>query len=345
MHLIIDIRSASPVDPIMTRYAGSWVDLWIARHPSDTVSYIHYAPQDCPDNGRSIVVSPPSWWWGNKKLSTPGTSEIFRCINFSAYPPYDLSIDTISHIWDHAATLYPHHDKSTQSSWFWSHVQKRNNPNETIIVPSLSIWQETVEIHHTREESIEIIPYITLTPGKWDRHTLAQLSISGSYWLYDGSYGSESGINHLLQWYKAYRDLGGIHTLLLVGKQSGSETRDIAIQIHSLGLTGAVRITWALEGASIESLYIHASGWLYIGAYYSGGPRIELARSHHIPLLISDIPSLSDYHSHAMTIHPSHLTSLGQMLIDLEWREQKETRNISNDNIMVGYERVISQKR
>lgn len=132
--------------------------------------------------------------------------------------------------------------------------------------------------------------------------------------------------------------------LLLVGKQSSVETRDLALQIQSLGLTGSVRIIGALENESIESLYMHASGWIYVGAYYSGGPRIELARSHHIPLLISDIPALLDYQSDAINIHPSHLSVLGQALRDLETRVQKETRKISNENIMIGYERVISKK-
>ena len=88
---------------------------------------------------------------------------------------------------------------------------------------------------------------------------------------------------------------------------------------------------------------MHASGWIYVGAYYSGGPRVELARSHYIPLLISDIPALLDYQSDAITIHPSHLAVLGQALRDLEYKEQKETRKISNENIMVGYERVIAR--
>lgn len=62
MHLIVDIRQSSPIDPIITRYASSWVDLWASRHPTDTMSYIHYSEQDCPENGRSIIVSPSSWW-------------------------------------------------------------------------------------------------------------------------------------------------------------------------------------------------------------------------------------------------------------------------------------------
>ncbi len=75
-----------------------------------------------------------------------------------------------------------------------------------------------------------------------------------------------------------------------------------------MNLTGIVRIIGAIEEETTESLYMYTSGWIYIGAYYSGGPRIELARSHKIPLLISDIPSLSDYHPGSIVMHPNHLS-------------------------------------
>lgn len=345
MHLIIDIRSTSPVDPIMTRYASSWVDLWSERHPTDRVSYIHYDSQDCPENGRSIVVTPSSWWSGNKALSIEWVNEIFRCVNFSEYPPYDSRIETISHVWDHADILYPREERTLLDKIMRTNTKNRNSKWTLTIVPSLSIWQEAVEITHIREEDIQIIPYITLTPGKWDRHTLAQLSISTPYWIYDGSYGSESSIHWLLKGYRDYRALGGSHTLLLIGRQSANELRDISLQVQRLDITGSVRIIGTLESASIESLYMHASGWIYIGAYYTSGPRIELARSHHIPLLISDIPSLSDYHTDALHIHPSHLSTLGALLQTLEQSNKKETRKISNDDIIQRYEKIIAEKR
>jgi hypothetical protein len=104
--------------------------------------------------------------------------------------------------------------------------------------------------------------------------------------------------------------------------------------VQQLDITGSVRIIGTLESDSIESLYMHASGWIYIGAYYASGPRIELARSHHIPLLISDISSLSDYHATALCIHPNHLNTLGESLQYLEQGDKKIIRKISNDDIM-----------
>ncbi|MBC7503942.1 hypothetical protein H7169_03145 [Candidatus Gracilibacteria bacterium] len=345
MHLIIDIRSASPIDPMITRYASSWVDLWIDRHPTDRMSYIHYSHQDCPENGRSVVVSPSVWWRGDKRLSVRGIQEIFRCVNFSSYEPYDTSITTLSHIWDHTDILYPKSEKNFSQKWLRL-KNKNHNKQNIIIVPSLSVGQEAVEINHVQEKDIEIIPYLTLPLIKGDRHTLSQLSISGPYWLYDGSYGSESGIYTLIRGYRDYRDSNGNHILILMGRLALTELRDVSLQIQQLSLTGFVRIIGTLDGEGQETLYMHASGWLYVGAYYAGGPRIELARSHHIPLLISDIASLSDYHEGATLIHPSHLGNLGQSLCDLE-NSGKNTlkRSLSNDIIMRKYEKLIAEKR
>ena len=345
MHLIIDIRSTSPVDPMMTRYASSWVDLWIERHPIDRVSYIHYMHHDCPENGTSVIVSPSVWWRSKQPISVRWVQDIFRCVNFSCYTPYDTSVTTLSHIWDHVNILYPKSEKRLWGKWLRLNTKKYNKNNNTIIVPSLSIGQEAVEITHTREQDIEIIPYLTLSPIKWDRHALNQLSISGSYWLYDGSYGSEAGIFALLRWYRDYHDKGGTHMLILMWGLSPTELRDISLKIQQLSLTGLVRIIGTLEWETQETLYAHASGWIYVGAYYTGGPRIELARSHRIPLLIPNIASLSDYHADAVLIHPSHLGSLGQTLCDLEQSQSSvPKRTLSNDTIMWKYEKLIAEK-
>jgi hypothetical protein len=63
MHLIIDIRSSSPGDSIIHRYATNWVNLWKIKHPDDIVSYLHFENQKCPDNGKSIIIK--STWHGH----------------------------------------------------------------------------------------------------------------------------------------------------------------------------------------------------------------------------------------------------------------------------------------
>lgn len=344
MHLIIDIRSPSPIDPIVSRYARSWVDLWREYHPRDLVSYIHFDHQDCPDNGISIPIK-STWYWWYRPISVPWSSEIFRCVSFSSYDQYDPRIVTITHIFDHASSLYP------WLEWSWiAWLIRKNTKNHLkksskIIVPSLSTGQETVDIAHIREDDIEIIPYISLSPEPGDHLTLSQLSISWHYWLYDGSYGSEANIAGLLRWYKQYRELGGIHTLICIWQLVDNELSHISELIQKMNLTGSVRIIGSLEWSSIESIYMHASGWIYVGAYYTGGPRIELARSYQLPLLISNIPSLVEYHSNSITLHPNHLEQLWQSLRDLEYKTFKKTQKISNEDIMKIYTKILAEKR
>lgn len=344
MHLIVDIRSPSPVDPMIARYASNWVDLWQTRHPGDTITYIHFSHQICPDNGKSVIVK--SAWHGiTKSLVAWNTHEIFRCVNFSTYSPYDPRIPTISHIYDHVITLYPKVEHTWWQNIIRKHIKSRIRKANTIIVPSLAIGQEAVDIMHIREDNIEIIPYISLQSAPADRNTLHQLSISWPYWIYDGSYGSEANIHGLLKWYKSYQELGWTHHLLLIGRPTEIELHRISDLIQKMNLTGHVRILWVLDEKSIESLYAFASGWIYIGAYYASGPRIELARSHNLPLLISSIPSLIDYQHWAISIHPNHLGWLGQSIRDLENITIPERRKVSNENIMKAYEKIISLKR
>lgn len=340
MHLIIDIRSSTN-DPMLARYASSWVELWRTRHGEHRISYIHFSHQICPENGESIIVHQPSWLRRWKRLGNKNTSEIFRCINFSKYLPYDVHIETISHVFDHADILYPR----IESSWLQKLLKiHKKNTSYKIIVPSLNVWQEAVSISHTKEENIEIIPYVQFNPNTTHQNILTQFSIAGSYWIYDWSYGSEANIPGLLSGYKAYRELGGTHTLILMWQSIDSELKNISEQIQKMNLMGLVRIIGTLDISSIESLYTKASGWIYIGAYYASGPRIELARSHNIPLLISSIPSLQEYHDSAITIHPNHLSTLGNLFQKLETFSSSNKRKISHTDIIRAYEKIIAER-
>lgn len=344
MHLIVDIRSATPTDPIIARYASDWVDLWSARHSEHRISYIHFSHQECPDNGSSVVVRSPTWWWRWKRLSTEWNTEIFRCINFSRYSPYDTKIPTLSHVYDHGDVLYPRKERSWVQNIFRKKTRKSTNSSYKILVPSLSIWQESVSISHTKEENIEIIPYITLEPKTIHTNILTQLSISGKYWLYDGTYGSEANIKWLLLGYKKYRELWWTHIMIFMWQAIENELRHISDMIQELGLTGLVRIIWTLDAISMESVYTSASGWIYIGAYYTGGPRIELAHSLHIPLLISKISSLEYYSTSALSVHPNHLSELGNIFLALELSQQQVEPKISNKEIMQTYEKLLAEK-
>ena len=236
-------------------------------------------------------------------------------------------------------------EPSWTQSFFKKFFKSKISKYCTVIVPSLNVGQETVDILHIPEDAIEIIPYYSIQVEESSRAILNQLSISGPYWLYDGTYGSEANIYWLLKGYKGYRELGGDHILILMGQPTDIELYRISELIQKMGLTGFVRMTGVLDEAAIEWLYTYASGWIYIWAYYAGGPRIELARTHKLPLIISDIPTLSDYKYGAISVHPNHLSWLSQSMRDLENIIKKERRKISNDIIMKAYEKIIAEKR
>ncbi|NRH21007.1 hypothetical protein HOO68_03105 [Candidatus Gracilibacteria bacterium] len=344
MHLIVDIRSSFPINPIIILYASNWVDLWHTRHPEHRISYIHFSHQECPPNGQSVIVSQPTWWGRGKRLRSKGTSEIFRCVNFSKYPPYDSKIETISHIFDYVDILYPKIEPTGIQKILKVQSKNKINKSYKIIVPSLQVGQESVSLIDTKEESIEIIPYLEFQKNTNYTNILSQLSITGKYWIYDGSYGSEANIPNLLQGYKTYRELGGTYTLILMGLLVGMELRNISDQIQKMNLTGFVRIIGTLEAKDIESLYQNANGWIYIGAYYAGGPKIELARTYHIPLLISHIPTFQDFFDNSITIHPNHLSTLGSLLQELETSKKEFYQKITNEKIMQAYEKIIAEK-
>jgi hypothetical protein len=81
-------------------------------------------------------------------------------------------------------------------------------------------------------------------------------------------------------------------------------------------ISESVTYTGTLTAESTLELYRNASGWIYTGAYWSGGARIELARAFGIPLLLSDLSVFSEYHS--MKIHPNHLEDLAPKILELE---------------------------
>lgn len=67
------------------------------------------------------------------------------------------------------------------------------------IVPNMFTGNELVELWHTQEEKIEIIPYFPIPHLPEDPSILIQFGIEKPYFLYDGSYGNEANIAGLLK--------------------------------------------------------------------------------------------------------------------------------------------------
>lgn len=336
MHLIIDIRQPYPADPTISRYASDWVDLWLLRHPTDTISYLHWDRENSPDNGRSIMVLHPSFWRRHIPIVKHGSTEIFRCVSFSPYPPYDQSITTISHHWDNGDLLFAHTDTNI--------AKNRIKKSHTIIVPSISIGEELVQLSHISENQIHPIPYIELQNHPSDRHLHVQISLDDPYWIYDGDYSNLTDIERLLMGYQDYLTLGGSYLLIFTGYMDPQQLRHISRIISEYDLTGSVRITGLLESWQLEALYQRGGGWLYTGSYYRWWPRIALARHYHIPLLLSRVSGISSYDTGVIYIHPNHPKDIGKSLISLESLEGETKDPWVNEEIMKIYEKLISTR-
>lgn len=337
MHLIIDIRQKIS-DPMITRYALAWTQSWCDRHPWDTVTYLALDGQDTPNNISTLRIPQQQSWRTKKSIATKGTREIFRCVNFSRFAPYDPQINTISHIYDALDFLYPK-DENIWQQYRKTQIQKSLiRTSKHIIVPHDTIANELVETLQTHESKYVTIPYISISPEK-NTPFLQELGINTPYWIYDGQYGSEVDMSSLLSWYKQYQENGGTHMLVLMW-DPWWELKNLTNLIRAMNIANHVKFIWMPLWSLIDAIYTYASGWIYTGNYYAGNARVELARSYGLPLLLSDIAVFDGYES--LRVHPHHLQSLATKLLSFE-KQKSPTYENNNDAIMKTYERLIAE--
>lgn len=345
MHLIVDIREHPLHRPIITRYAYDWVELWKQAHPGDTVSYLIFDGQPCPKNAKNISIPRRSWWQNKLPLGTTHTRDIFRCISFSRYPPYDTRVKTLTYICENLDLLYPRSVSSVEKKIYKYSQKHLTKKSQHLLVPSLSVGQELVEALHVDESKIDILPYIGLTPRlPPDPHILRNLGINAPYWIYDSTYGSEVDMSALLCGYKRYRELGGTHTLLLMGYIGDtSEMKSLTNLLSTMGLAQYIKIIGIPAWDVVDDLYWHANGWIYTGSYYGGGPSIALARAYWLPLLLSDIAWLEKYREEALLVHPHHLSWLAEIFKSFENKKITSPAPPDNQLLLRQYEKLLSE--
>lgn len=78
-----------------------------------------------------------------------------------------------------------------------------------------------------------------------------------------------------------------------------------------------VHITGILDIHSQEMLYQKAKSWIFVGAYNTSKVNVELANSHDLPMILSDIRAF-DFYPHAIKIHPNHLENLSEIFSQIE---------------------------
>lgn len=212
-----------------------------------------------------------------------------------------------------------------------------------IIVPSMSTGLECVELWGMKESNIEIIPYIPLSKWEIDELTGIQFQIGESFFLYDGSFWTESNILSILKGFEIYRHLYHGTSSLIMHGSLWNELSHITQIIRAFELTEYVKIVGVLEWPKYEWLYAHANAWIMLGSYYSGGPRVEFAHTHGLPMILSDVASVRQYGT--KLIHPNHIAEdLAPILKSLEQGGDKEKRSheYEEGDIVRAYENYLS---
>lgn len=98
---------------------------------------------------------------------------------------------------------------------------------------------------------------------------------------------------------------------------SAKNLKSLTEMIREENLQKWVHITGCLDLESHEMLYRKAKAWVFVGAYNTAKTNVELAHSHGVPLVLSDIRAF-DFYADAIKIHPNHLEELSEIFIKIE---------------------------
>lgn len=164
MHIIIDIRSRHTEDAYIAQYAQNWAQKWRKYSPHDSITFLVFDSQEAPEGEQFLRVKPATWFSSPYKIIAKNSNEIFRCINFSRYSPYDPSVPTITHIFDMGLWLY---DSETNANILRRkerefEIKKLLKNSTHFIVPSFATGMELVELWDIHEAHIDVIPLIPI---------------------------------------------------------------------------------------------------------------------------------------------------------------------------------------
>lgn len=344
MHIIVDIREAHPLMRDTELLWEVWGNIWRSYFPHDTLTYLIFDTQIKKDNSYISVPHGSGSWWKKRLIAQKNTNEIFRCVNFSIYAPYDKHIPTLTHIFDHRAWLYP---RESESSFLgkknierrYQHIYKESHK---VIVPSMDTGLESMELWGVKESKLEVIPYFSLFREGEKMKAPVSLDTAIPFFLYDGVLGSESKILDTLKGFEIYKQKWGANTLIIHGYFSDELSNVIQI-IRTLDLTEYVKIAWVLSKEERAWLYRHAQAWLMLSGYYSAWPAIEMAYHAWLPMILSDIPISRNYSE--IRIHPNHIIDeLPGILRRYEKRvDTKKIREYTEKDIMTAYKNYLSE--
>ena len=343
MHIFIDIRSWENPDPIMFWYAKQWGKMWKKYHPHDALTYL-VSTSEMVNLWDSFFLIPSFRLFSRKiQLRQKNTGNmIFRMVNFSRFPPYDPTIPTISHITDNAPVLYDFYSlpflKRKQQEWKTQAILKNSH---SIIVPDISIWHELVELFGFSEERISVLPFLPFTFDAWEDRNVPFFLQNRKYFIYDGSYGSETGIIKLLVEWGKYLHNTENQPLLILLWLAWENLSLLTQTLRSFELSESVKYLWHQNEIERDILYKNASWWIYVGEYYSGWAALSAAKSYGLPLLLSDIPFFQ--WETAFFIHPKKLDTLHSFFSVFPQKQIHASLSFDEESLIWAYRKILSE--
>lgn len=341
MHILVDIRTESPLDLIRLEYGRAWAKLWKEYHPHDILTFlvtewVHIEEESV------IFVKKDRGFFTRRKIAHHEHGPD-RIVSFSVFDPIDTHIPTITHVFDSALVLYPRSEMNIlERKLLERRFLRTMQHSHDIIVPHIEIGMELVEVFGIPEKKISVIPYFL--PERV-HHPFAHLHLYGVtawYWITEWSRGDEWNPFTLLQVYARYiHEFNGTKRLIITG-DLGDNMRHISECIRGLGILDYVKIIGILPPADRACLYEYASGWISVGSYYSAWPSITMALSYWLPTLVADIAPIRDFSD--LTIHPNHTNELiDKLLIFTKLSVSSEKYTESQHSVVEVYGRVIAE--
>lgn len=213
------------------------------------------------------------------------------------------------------------------------------------VVPSFSTGMELVELWNIHEKYIDVVPLFAMESQDITTKTPLLDFLPEKFFLFDATFGIESNLEKMILAFSYYVKNGGDVHLVLHG-DSHKYLKKLTDIITRENLQKYIHITGMLPLYEREFLYKNARAWIFLGAYNTTKTNLSLAKTYHLPLILSDIPAFSLY-KNAYKIHPNHIDELSPVLLEEKFFEKNNEDEVmeSEENILQKYKILLSENK
>ena len=230
----------------------------------------------------------------------------------------DIKMRSLCNLYDLAFIRHPELLPPRLASFWRANVERNVKVAKRVIVNTKFIRDEAVDLLKLNEEAMDIIP---LAPSRFFQPTGPRIPhrkqatrfTEKDYILYVGTVEPRKGLKTLI---RAYREIKDRYDLsLVIAGGLGWLYEDILSYPAELGMKREVIFTKYVDEGSLLDLYRHASVFVYPSVYEGFGlPPLE-AMACGTPVLVSDIPPLTEVTGGAaLSFNPKDHEALADVL-------------------------------